>query len=58
MPYPVAAAPASPLARLIQPVKKAIAAEVVGLFNDRARWHRTMRRYGRVSDNPPRRRRG
>ena len=44
MPYPAAAAPASPLARLMQPVKQAIAAEVVALFNDRARGERPVPR--------------
>lgn len=37
MPYPASGAPASPVARLVQPVKDAIAAEIVGLFNDRSR---------------------
>jgi uncharacterized protein (DUF2236 family) len=44
MPYPAAAAPASPIARLMQPVKQAIAAEVVGLFNDRTRGERPVPR--------------
>ena len=44
MPYPAAAAPASPIARLMPPVKQAIAAEVVALFNDRARGERPVPR--------------
>jgi uncharacterized protein (DUF2236 family) len=37
MPYPSSAPPGSPIARLVQPVKQAIAAEVIALFNDRSR---------------------
>ena len=44
MPYPAAPAPASPIARLMQPVKQAIAAEVVALFNDRTRGERPVPR--------------
>lgn len=44
MPYPAAALPASPVARLVQPVKQAIAAEVIALFNDRARGERPVPR--------------
>jgi uncharacterized protein (DUF2236 family) len=44
MPYPAASAPASPIARLVQPVKHAIAAEVVGLFNDASRGERPVPR--------------
>jgi uncharacterized protein (DUF2236 family) len=44
MPYPAPGAPASPVARLVQPVKQAIAAEVIGLFNDRSRGERPVPR--------------
>ncbi|WP_372618514.1 oxygenase MpaB family protein [Falsiroseomonas sp.] len=44
MAYPAAAQPASLAGRLAQPLKQAIAAEVVALFNDRSRGERPVAR--------------
>jgi uncharacterized protein (DUF2236 family) len=44
MAYPAAALPASLAGRLAQPLKQAIAAEVVALFNDRSRGERPVAR--------------
>lgn len=46
MPYPAAEPPFSLTGRLTEPVRKAIASEVVALFNDRERGEKPVRRRG------------